>query len=303
MRLRLGRPDLTPYQSHFDLPDAASDLAVTWGGVSTVLFDDGRSQLMTDGFFTRLSLPRLATRKIAPDESLVADGLARLGVRRGDLAAVIPVHSHFDHAMDSGVVVRQAGGRVVGGTSSVNVGRGAGLDESQVTRVSDGDTLTLGTWQVTFIASEHCPPDRFPGEISEPLVPPARMRAWKCGEAWSLLVEHGEHTALVQGSAGFVPGSLTGRSAEVVYLGVGQLGVLDEDYIAGFWEHTVRTVGARRVVLLHWDDFFVPLDQLRALPYAGDDLDVTMRLLRSYAARDGVSLHLPRPWHRHNPWD
>ena len=37
-----------------------------------------------------------------------------------------------------------------------------------------------------------------------------------------------------------------------------------------YWTETVRAVGARRVVLIHWDDFFRPLSKpLRALPYAG----------------------------------
>ena len=99
------------------------------------------------------------------------------------------------------------------------------------------------------------------------------------------------------GSAGFVRGSLEGRRADVAYLGVGQLGLQDEEYIRTYWAETVRAVGARRVVLIHWDDFFRPLDRpLRALPYAGDDLDATMRVLVPLAERDGVSVHFPTLW-------
>ena len=52
---------------------------------------------------------------------------------------------------------------------------------------------------------------------------------------WSILVAHesGRRT-LVQGSAGFVTGSLDGHEAEVAYLGVGQLGVLPEDYLVDY---------------------------------------------------------------------
>ena len=91
--------------------------------------------------------------------------------------------------------------------------------------------------------------------------------------------------------------------AGVAFLGVGGLGVHDELYLREYWEHTVRAVGARRVVLIHWDDFFRPLDRpLRALPYAGDDLDVSMRVLAGLAGRDGVTLHLPTVWRREDPW-
>jgi L-ascorbate metabolism protein UlaG (beta-lactamase superfamily) len=67
---------------------------------------------------------------------------------------------------------------------------------------------------------------------------------------------------------------------------------------------TVETVGARAVVLISWDDFFRPLDQrLRALPYAGDDLDVTMRIFRELADAQDVGLHLPTVWRREDPWE
>ena len=105
------------------------------------------------------------------------------------------------------------------------------------------------------------------------------------------------------GSAGFVADALAGQHAEVVYLGVGQLGLLPERYLVEYWTETVRAVGARRVVLIHWDDFFRPLHQpLRALPYAGDDLDVTMRIISRLADEDGVALHLPTLWQRADPW-
>jgi L-ascorbate metabolism protein UlaG (beta-lactamase superfamily) len=163
---------------------------------------------------------------------------------------------------------------------------------------------TYGDFTLTHVESSHCPPDRYPGTITEPVRTPARAAAYKCGEAWSIIVAHQSGpSVLVQGSAGFLPGALAGHRADVVYLGVGQLGVQSEDYIATFWEETVRAVGAKRVVLIHWDDFFRPLDQpLRALPFAGDDLDRTMRLLDDHARRDGVQLHFPTLWRREDPW-
>jgi L-ascorbate metabolism protein UlaG (beta-lactamase superfamily) len=117
---------------------------------------------------------------------------------------------------------------------------------------------------------------------------------------------HHPHTGrrlLIQGSAGFIAGSLAGQQAEVVYLGVGQLGLQSEQYITDYWTEVVRSVGARRVVLIHWDNFFRPLTQsLQALPYAVDDLDVTMRVLGRLAIHDDVTLHMPAVWQAENPW-
>jgi L-ascorbate metabolism protein UlaG (beta-lactamase superfamily) len=302
MRLKLGRPDLGRYAGLQDVPEAAQRLRVTFLGVSSLLLDDGASAILTDGFFSRPSLASVVATRIAPDHARIQAALARAGIRRLD--AVVPVHTHYDHALDSPVVAERTGAVLAGGESAANLARGYGLSEDRIRVVTSEEAMLAGAFELTFIASTHCPPDRYPGPITEPVVPPARVQAYRCGEAWSLLVEHASgRSALIQGSAGYVPGALAGRRADVVYLGVGQLGLQSDEYLRTYWAETVEAVGARRVVLIHFDDFFRPLDQpLRALPYAGDDLDVTIRTLSALARNDGVDLHLPTLWRREDPW-
>jgi len=302
VRFKRGRPDLAQYAERFDVPASGVGLSVTFLGVSTLLIDDGDSAILTDGYFSRPSMGAVFLGRISPDEGRIDACLARGGITR--LEAVLPVHSHFDHALDSAVVAERTGAVLIGGESTANIGRGHGLPEDRIVVATPGAPIVFGDWTVTLVESHHCPPDRYPGTITEPLRPPARAGAYRCGEAWSILIAHGSgRTALVQGSAGFVSGALAGLEAEVVYLGVGQLGLHDEEYLTSYWQETVRAVGARRVVLTHWDDFFRPLDEpLRALPYAGDDLDVTMRVLSRLAEADGVTLSFPTVWRREDPW-
>ncbi|MDP9823231.1 L-ascorbate metabolism protein UlaG (beta-lactamase superfamily) [Nocardioides massiliensis] len=302
MRLRLGRPDLARYAHRFGVPAANGPFAVTFLGVSTLLLDDGESAVMTDGFFSRPSLAKVGLGRIAPDHDRITAALARTSVDR--LQGVLPVHTHFDHALDAAVVAERTGAVLIGGESTANIGRGGGLPEERLRVVASGESLSLGGFELTWVESDHCPPDRFPGPITEPVVPPAKAKDYRCGEAWSLLFKHTSgRTALIQGSAGYVPGALAGQRADVAYLGVGQLGLQDEDYIRAYWAETVQAVGAKSVVLIHWDDFFRPLDvPLRALPYAGDDLDETMRVLAELAADQAVELHLPTVWRREDPW-
>lgn len=305
MRAKVGRPDIQRYRARFDVPVAGLDarLTVSWMGVSTLLVDDGVSALLTDGFFSRPNLLEVGLRRLAPSAARIDAALDRAGIRR--LAAVLPVHTHYDHALDSAAVAERTGALVVGGESAANIARGQGLPEDRIVVAASGATLNLGAFDVTLIKSDHCPPDRFPGPITAPVVPPAKASAYRCGEAWSTLVLHrpSGRRLLIQGSAGFLPGALAGRQAEVAYLGIGQLGVQPERYIKRYWNETVRTVGAKRVVLIHWDDFFRPLSApLRALPYAGDDLDATMRVLTALGERDGVAVHLPNLWERADPW-
>ncbi|ORB72484.1 MBL fold metallo-hydrolase [Mycobacterium scrofulaceum] len=304
MRLKPCRPDLGGYADRFDAPAAEpGSLSVLWMGVATLLIDDGSSALLTDGYFSRPSLARVAAGKVAPSPARVDGCLARAKVSR--LEAVVPVHTHIDHALDSALVADRTGARLVGGESAANVGRGHGLTEDRLVVAAGGETIALGAYDLTLIESQHCPPDRFPGTIDAPLTPPVRASAYRCGEAWSALVHHraSDRRLLIQGSAGFVEGALAGRRADAVYLSVGQLGLRPRSYLVDYWTETVRAVGARRVTLIHWDDFFRPLSKpLRALPYAGDDLDSSIRILDELAARDGVALHLPTVWRRENPW-
>ncbi len=304
MRLKPGRPSLQQFSSLFNVAAASDDspLTVTWLGVSTLLISDGEKQFLTDGFFSRPGLLKVGVGKIKPNLGRITACLDSANIQ--DLDAVISVHSHFDHVMDAPEVATRTGARFIGSESSAFVARGWGLHESVIQTVKPDETVTIANGELTFIETEHCPPDRYPGVITKPVVPPTFTTSYRCGEAWSLIFKHSSgRSILIQGSAGFVPGSLNGQHADIAYLGVGQLGLMDEDYIKQYWDEMVRTTGARQVVLIHWDDFFRSLHSpLRALPYAGDDLEVTVKAFTRYAAKDGVSLHFPTVWQREDPW-
>jgi len=305
MRLKLGRPDIARYSDRFDVPAAGPEapLWATWLGVSTLLLDDGSSAVMTDGYFTRPGLLRVGAGKVSSSPARVDGCLARANVSR--LEAVVPVHTHFDHVMDSALVADRTGALLVGGASAANVGRGFGLPEDRLVVAVSGEPIELGAYEITLVESHHCPPDRFPGVINEALTPPVKASAYRCGEAWSTLIQHrpSGRRLLIQGSAGYVKGALDDYRAEVVYLGVGQLGLQPRSYLVDYWTETVRAVGARRVIPIHWDDFFRPLSKpLRALPYAGDDLDASIHILNELAVQDGVTLQMPTVWRREDPW-
>ena len=161
MRMKLGRPDITRFSDRFDVPGAdAGALSATWLGVATLLLDDGSSALMTDGFFSRPSLARIAAGKISPSPAQVDGCLARAKVSR--LAAVIPVHSHFDHVMDSALVADRTGAQLVGGESTANVGRGYGLPENRLVIAVPGVPIRLGAFDVTLVDRTTAHPTGFP---------------------------------------------------------------------------------------------------------------------------------------------
>ena len=298
------RPTLEPYRGLSLEPAAAETgkLRVTFLGVSTLLFDDGETAVLVDGFFSRPSLMRTLATRIAPDRETIKAALERAGI--GELAAVVAVHSHYDHAMDVAVVSEATGALVVGSESTANVGRGGGLPEDRLHVVEDGERLSFGKLAVTMIRTAHFPHGMAMGEITAPLEPPARAMDYREGGSYTLLIEHSGRTLLVQASAGFVPGALRGRTAEVVFLGLTGLGTRDDDYRDGYWREVVDAVAAKRVIPIHWDDFTLPLDRaLEPMPSLLDDFPLTMTFLLERAKDRGVEIRMPPTWKPFDPFE
>jgi L-ascorbate metabolism protein UlaG (beta-lactamase superfamily) len=117
-----------------------------------------------------------------------------------------------------------------------------------------------------------------------------------------VLINHPQGRILIHASANFVPGALDGHRADVIYFGVGLLGKQSDEFLNTYWDEVVITTRARRIILVHWDDFFRTLDHpLRPMPYLADDFDATMNRLLPLAERAGVEVLIPTPWQATNP--
>ena len=260
-----SRPGLGEYVArHYTREPSPGALTASWFGTTAVLLSDGGHAVFVDPFFTRPPgyAGMILNRAIAPDEALIAGWLARAGVSKLD--AVLVSHSHYDHAMDAGVVARLTGATLMGSPSTLNIGRGAGLPESQLQPLPAGEAAAFGPFRVSFFESRHAGATGGAptGDIVEPLTPPARYLDYKQGGTFSILIEHPQGRVLHHGSAGFLPGVLRGQRADLVFLGVAFLPELSS-YLA----EVVDAVDAQRVMPVHWDDFTRPLDQpLRPFP-------------------------------------
>ena len=294
------RPDLAPFAADgLTAAPGPQGLSLTFLGVSTLLVSDGETALLTDGFFTRPGALRTLAWRIAPDRDAIERGLARAGI--GRLAAVVVVHSHYDHALDAPIVAERTGALLVGSSSTAQIGRGLGLDEARIRVPAPGEPLAFGRFRVTLIPSQHFPHGIAMGTIDAPLVPPARANDYKEGGSYSVLIEHERGRLLVQGSAGFVPGALRDVRADVVLLGIGGLGTRDAAYRDAYWRETVEAVGARRIVPIHFDDFTRPLEEPPvAAPNLLDDVAGTLRFLRERAG-PGRDVRLAPAWRAVDP--
>jgi len=279
-------------------------LRVTFLGVTTILLDDGKTRIMTDGFFSRPGLLKILRGKIAPDEERVAfalsGGRALGGTNKkplvNELDAVMTLHSHYDHAMDTANVAMRTGATVFGSESTVQIARGGGVPEDRICEVRDGDKFKLGEFVVTVIAAEHSPGIffRYHGHIKHPLLPPSPMSAYREGGSYAYLIEHRSRRILILGSAGYRKDMLRGVKADVVFLPVGKLGNQDKKFMQEYWQETVTETDPHQVFLTHWDNFFLPLDRPLEPFLLIDDFEAAMEFLVPQAKATGVDLFVPK---------
>lgn len=295
-RPELSAIDWPTYPEYDSRPDAVT---LTWLGVSTLLFDDGDTQILIDGFFSRPSVADMVLDvPVQSDIAQINYVLDHFQMRR--LAAIIPVHSHFDHAMDIGAIANRSTASILGSESTARIARGAGVPDDQVVIIENGSEYEFGAFTIRMLPSSHAPIGwggsiPYGGEISAPLEPPAPVSAWRAGEAYSIVVAHAQGTTLIQGSAGFLPDALDDVHADVVLLGTWGLDILGRDYTEQYWLAMVTATGAKRVLPIHFEDYTRPFGRIELSPRILDNFVATAGWLNEIRAiwDNDANLYLP----------
>lgn len=274
-----------------------SAVTVRYTGTSTLLFSDGETSWMIDGWFSRPGLIELLFGEIEPDLEAIEYGLAQNEVDQ--LAVVIPVHSHYDHAMDAPEVAKRTGAMLLGSESTANIARGWGLPESQIQIAQNHQPVQFGQFTITLIETRHF---QFPNpavaeralgnpDIREPVIPPVPALDYRLGQPYAVHVSHPLGSWLIQGSAGYIQGGLEGYPSDVVFLGTGGLGTQTAKYRETYWDETVERVGAKRIIPVHWDSLTGPIQgpftgPSRAASFLSDDGEKNLSFLKAKGSED-----------------
>lgn len=228
-----------------DVPDGRFRFLGTSG--FTFAAQDG-TVAVVDPYLSRPGLFRSAFTRLAPDEALLAREIPRAD-------AVFCGHSHHDHALDAPVVCKQTGAALVGSESTLNLGRAAGLPETQLLP-ADGP-VTIGGVRATPLPSRHgkaifgrVP---LPGDIPTPPPWPPRLWEMRHGPVYLWHLDLGDVSVLHVDSADWRDDTLDGVTADVLCLcAVGRQ--YRQDYTRGI----IERVRPRVVLPCHWDDFTLP---------------------------------------------
>lgn len=242
-----------------------NELTVQFLGNTNLLFSDGETSIMTDAFFTRPPAHQVLFGKVSPNKKIIEKCLNKAGVEKLD--AIIPVHSHFDHAMDSPMAADITGAKLIGSTSTANIAIGYGLDTAQILVPAFNHVYQIGKFNITFIKSRHWQyPDAeqrrllLDNKIEKPLITPASIFDYKEGDSYTILIRHDSTRLAIQGSAGFRKGSLSNHfDADILFLAVAGLELMDEEYNDNYQQHLIEPLQPEILVPIHWDDFTTPL--------------------------------------------
>jgi L-ascorbate metabolism protein UlaG (beta-lactamase superfamily) len=241
----------------------------TFFGVSTILFDDGDTQLMIDGFFSRPSMVKVLTSQVSTDTLLVNQIISQYRVHK--LKAIFVTHSHYEHAMDAAYMARKTNSILHGSPSTIQIGLGGGLTDDHMAVFDLDKEYQYGDFTVKVIQSKHSPAAAYNDDlgkiINKPLQQPVRASDYVEGGSFDFLIQHEGRTVFVKPSANYILNKLTNIRADVLFLGVGGLSNQDSAFINAYYHQTVGMMKPSLVIPLHWDNFFQPFsDRLQMNP-------------------------------------
>lgn len=265
-------------------------MKVTFFGTTMLLFDDGTDQVLFDGHFTRPPLWKyLLNGKIRTDKAMADELMSRYDFSR--LRAVFVSHSHPDHVMDVPYIANRTGAEVYGSDSTKSICLGGKVPKERIHLFRDDEAEQVGAFRVTALPSLHSAPTIISNDlgktIKKPVRQPARVKKYREGGSRDFLVEHGRQTFLIRPSFNYIEGQLDDVRADVLFLGIGTMDKASGETIETFFAETLDKVRPQKVIPLHWDDFFTPLDRpIKNMPRIADNTPANMdRTARACAAR------------------
>ncbi|MCR5229677.1 MAG: MBL fold metallo-hydrolase [Solobacterium sp.] len=265
-------------------------MKVTFFGTTTLLFDDGKDQILFDAHMTRPSLMKYIFGSEPTDTALVDEKLKLHHVDR--LRAIFISHTHHDHVMDAPYIARQCGAKIYGSASAMNVARGGDVSEDRLVQFEADGVYEVGGFRIKVIPSLHSKPTVLNNDlgqtIDKPLRQPARLRDYKEGGSYDFYVEAEGKRFMIRPSFNYIEGQMDGYRADVLFLGVAGLQKADEMTEKKFFSETVDKLQPELVIPLHWDNFFSPLTKpAKGMPKLIEKTEtVFFKLARCCEARD-----------------
>jgi L-ascorbate metabolism protein UlaG (beta-lactamase superfamily) len=293
--LLIGVPwgDIGKYESYYiddTGPPVNGAVKVTFLGTTSLLIDDGETQLMIDGFVSRPNKCAILTSNIQTNTAAFEPVIKMLD--KEHFKGLFVAHSHYDHSFDVAYIIKQTKAKLYGSRSTHNVGYGGDLKKGQMELFEPGKELQFGKFTVTVLDAIHSS-TRMPlkGTIDCPLSQPTGFTQYREGGSYDFLIKHGERTILIKPSANYCckEGNPNNVPAEVVFLGTSGLGGRDEKFKNDYYDQNIAKDKTKLIIPMHWDDFTTPLSgHLAFPPWLIDDSPAAFEFLKCRIEKSNI---------------
>ncbi|MEM7408337.1 MAG: MBL fold metallo-hydrolase [Pseudomonadota bacterium] len=303
-----------------DAPPDARAIEVTFFGNSTLLFSDGKTSLMVDGYLSRPNLFEVVLTRLSPNPKIIKKHLRKASISRLD--AVVVAHSHYDHVMDAATVAKLTKATLVGTVDTCRVAEAqarvpdSGFEFGDCERLvsearpeasppgavpfellRDDRVWARGDFKLTAYHSAHgkygweCLDNALKGNVTEAFTAPAHALSFKEGISYTLHIEHPIASFIVQTSAGLSLDARLTKPADFVFLTTALVDKMSAEDRNAYWDTFVtqrkRQKSPIHVIPIHWDSLFEKLDQkLEPLPDWITDQSNTKAYLEGRANAD-----------------
>lgn len=228
----------------------AENIEITYLGTAGFIIKGEHRTVVLDPYVSRPNLRKTLTARLHPDTELIRNLIPHAD-------DVLVGHAHYDHILDAPDLCKQTGARLIGSSSTIMVGRAAGLPPQQLLATNGREDIRSGAWTVRGLPSRHgkvfgrIP---MPGDITMTPAWPPRMADLKHGLVLNWVVDTGRLRIVHIDSADFINEELEGQRADIVCLCA-----IGRKYRADYVKDVVRLLQPRWIIPCHWDTMMTPI--------------------------------------------
>ncbi len=294
--------ELTTNFKKVDLVAVPTDsLKIYYSGCSGFYFEYGQNAILHDPFLSNNGpLLKLNTKKLIVNEPLITNYFEKLFNSKrdslGKIKGLIASHSHYDHILDFPKIINNhldLDSAIIGGNNGLNTilnlykteNADFGPFSFQNFEEIASNFTYLNKWyyvknksiRILPIISDHAPHyygiKFYEGNIDSTKKLPARAPQYKNGQSLSYLIDFLKHDQTVfrvyiQGSAsqfplGFPPQNIDNKTVDLAIICVASY-----QYVHGYPEAILTRLQPKHVILSHWENFFLPRNNLYQIPAA-----------------------------------
>jgi L-ascorbate metabolism protein UlaG (beta-lactamase superfamily) len=261
-------------------PPGGDELRLVYLGAGGWILEHGDDMVLTGPLFSNPGFVRTGLWSFQSDQAVVDRQMSRYDVAR--TRAILVGHAHYDHLMDVPRVAlaHAPSARIVGSRTVANtLGTWSGVSHLVDVVDAPADVEHVAPWlhygpgvRVMALRSHHAPHfdgyTLYSGTRTRPLTEmPRTAEEWVDGETFAFLIDFLDadgavafrlyyQDAVVAPPLGFAPDRLIAERPVDVAIFV----PATFDQVDWHPEAFVENLRPHRVLLTHWEDFFVPID-------------------------------------------